>query len=272
MSAGADQTLLLRAGFVAENGLYGIGVRIVNYAMLPVGAVMATTYPEFFAKGTEGIEATIAFAKKVARPMLAYGVGILIPLWVGAVVLEWIMGEKYDGLAVVICAMSGFPLLRIMQVLIGDSLKGVGHFGEASIAILLTALLNVGLNLVLIPDYSWKGAAAATYIAEIVYLLLLLVALRRVRRTSRRLDPISTHRHGSRLTRGSYRRGNARAHPTRSPRAGRHRRPRAVARPARPRLSHRSTAGVERPRDPGHELRHLLPDPVATGAPRTGGG
>ncbi len=97
--------------------------------------------------------------------------------------VEWLLGDDYDGVAVVIWSMSGFPVLRIMQSLLGDSLKGVGRFGAASAAIMITAALNVTLNLWLIPDYSWKGAAVATYASEIVYLGLLFAALRRARAT-----------------------------------------------------------------------------------------
>ena len=181
VSAGIDQTLLLRAGFERDNGLYGIGVRIVSYSLLPAAAVTTTIYPEFFSKGAEGIEATVAFAKRMAKPMVAYGLFILPPLWIGALVVEWLLGDDYDGVAVVIWSMSGFPVLRIMQSLLGDSLKGVGRFGAASVAIMITAALNVTLNLWLIPDYSWKGAAVATYASEIVYLGLLFAALRRAR-------------------------------------------------------------------------------------------
>lgn len=182
LSAGIDQTLLLRAGFERDNGLYGVGVRIVNYSLLPAAAVTTTIYPEFFAKGAEGIEATVAFARRMAKPMVAYGLFILPPLWIGALVIEWVLGADYDGVAVVIWTMSGFPVLRIIQSLLGDALKGVGRFGSATAAILVTALLNIGLNLWLIPEYSWKGAAVATYASEFTYLVLLFWALRRARR------------------------------------------------------------------------------------------
>ncbi len=181
VSGGIDQTLLLRAGFERDNGLYGIGVRIVSYSLLPAAAVTTTIYPEFFTKGAEGVEATVAFAKRMAKPMVAYGLIILPPLWVGALIVEWLLGADYDGVAVVIWSMSGFPVLRIMQSLLGDALKGVGRFGATSGAIMITAATNVVLNLWWIPDYSWKGAAVATYLSELLYLALLFLALRRAR-------------------------------------------------------------------------------------------
>ncbi len=183
VSAGVDQALLLRAGFERDNGLYGIGVRIVSYSLLPAAAVTTTIYPEFFSKGAEGIEATVAFAKRMAKPMVAYGLVILPPLWLGALVIEWLLGDGYDGVAVVIWSMSGFPVLRIMQSLVGDALKGVGRFGAASGAIMITAATNVLLNLWWIPDHSWRGAAVATYVSEVLYLALLFAALRRARRS-----------------------------------------------------------------------------------------
>ncbi|MEZ5230342.1 MAG: polysaccharide biosynthesis C-terminal domain-containing protein [Acidimicrobiales bacterium] len=181
VSAGIDQTLLLRAGFERDNGLYGVGVRIVSYSLLPASAVTTTIYPEFFSKGAEGIEATVAFARRMAKPMVTYGLVILPPLWIGALIVEWLLGNDYDGVAVVIWSMSGFPVLRIMQSLMGDALKGVGRFGAVSGAIMVTALTNVVLNLWWIPEHSWKGAAVATYVSELLYLILLVVALRRAR-------------------------------------------------------------------------------------------
>lgn len=77
--------------------------------------------------------------------------------------------------------MAGFPLLRIGQSILGDLLTGLGHFGERSSALLVTAALNVVTNLWAIPRYGWQGAAATTYLSELAFLGLLAVAVRRGR-------------------------------------------------------------------------------------------
>ena len=49
--------------------------------------------------------------------MVTYGLVILPPLWIGALIIEWLLGQDYDGVAVVIWTMSVFPVLRIIQSL-----------------------------------------------------------------------------------------------------------------------------------------------------------
>ena len=54
-----------------------------------------------------------------------------------------------------------------------DTLTGSGHQKSRSIVQVGAALVNVVLNIILIPLFSWKGAAIATIISDSVRLVCL---------------------------------------------------------------------------------------------------
>lgn len=181
VNSGADQTILLHAGLERDTGLYGLGVRAVSFALLPVWAYFATTYPEYFRRGAEGFPAVAGFARQVARRAVLYGVVAGVALLCLALVARQVLRGDFREASIVIAVMAAFPLLRIGQSILGDILTGLGYFGARSTALLFTAALNVGTNLWAVPRYGWQGAAATTYLSELVFLGLLAATVWRVR-------------------------------------------------------------------------------------------
>ena len=167
LSSDIDQTLLLRAGFEADNGLYATGARLVQYTFLPAYAFLHTVAPEFFRRGEQGIAHSRAYAKKLALPLVAYAVVMTAFLLLGARGVEIIAGDRFADAAPIIMALSALPMFRAVQSLLGDVLTTTGHFVDRATAVLVSALLNIALNLVLIPQHSWRGAVVATYAAEL---------------------------------------------------------------------------------------------------------
>ena len=98
VSTRIDQTLLLRAGFVSETGIYSLGARAVFNAMLPANALLETTYPEFFRAGAKGGLRVRTLAKQLAKPLLAYGVFAAVVLIVLGPVVEWLLDDSFVGL------------------------------------------------------------------------------------------------------------------------------------------------------------------------------
>ncbi|MGI9603827.1 MAG: glycosyltransferase [Acidimicrobiales bacterium] len=192
INAGVDQTLLVRAEFERDAGLYGVAVRLMNYAMIPARAWLGTTYPEYFDRGTQGIGSVIAFGRRVGRPLIGWSVCVGTILFVGAPVAERLLGDEYRDSAAVIAAIAGIPLLLMLRSIMSDILVSTGRFGTRSAAIAVTAAVNVGLNLWLIPDHSWRGAVVATYVSEILLLTILGTAITRAARSEAfERDPVA---------------------------------------------------------------------------------
>lgn len=175
ISTRIDQTLLLRAGFISDTAIYSLGARAVFNAMLPANALMEVSYPEFFRAGAKGGVRVRTLAKKLAKPLIGYGFFAAFVLIVLGPAVEMLLDDSFTGVGWVIIAMSGFPVLRIAQNLVGDMLTGLGEHTARSRAAVGASVGNIALNLVLIPRMGWQGAAISTYLAE-GFLLLALIA------------------------------------------------------------------------------------------------
>ena len=180
-----DKTMLLRAGFAEANGFYSTGYRLVSYAFLPGTALIAASYPRFFTKGAGGVAATAAYARRLALPLGGYALLIGTGLMVGAGLADNLLGDAYGEVTNVIRALAALPLIQGLQVLAANALTGADAHGFRVRAVIAAALANIALNAVLIPRYTWEGAAMATYISEGALLIALLVGIGLRRRRER---------------------------------------------------------------------------------------
>ncbi len=181
VSTRIDQTLLLRAGLDSDAGIYSFGARIVFNSMLPAQALLEVVYPDFFRAGAEGGGNAHALARRLAKPLVAYGVFAALVLVGIAPIVEALLDVSFDGVAWVIVAMAGFPAIRISQNLAGDILSGLGAHTTRSRATIAASVLNIAMNLVLIPPLGWKGAAISTYAADGALLAMFFIAASRRR-------------------------------------------------------------------------------------------
>lgn len=182
----SDKIVLVRSGYAEETGLYSVAYRLATTAYMPVLAVLTSTYPKFFAVGASGgLTATAALARRLALPLLAYGVVVAVALVVVAPLVPVLVGEQYRGSVPLLMALSVLPLLRVGQVLAGDALTGAGRQGTRTRCFAGSAALNLALNLAFTPQYGVAAALAATFAAELTALVLVHAALRRHRRRER---------------------------------------------------------------------------------------
>lgn len=179
-----DKTMLVSAGFDTEAGLYGAGVRLIQYSMLPANSIFAAAYPEFFRRGADGIESAHQYSRELRKRVISATIGGAIVAVLFSPIAGFILGDEFDGVVPVVLAMALYPLVRGLEINTADVLSGSGRQAYRSKAQFVTAVLNVGLNIALIPSYNWKGAVAATYLSELVFLALLLWGVRQGRRRS----------------------------------------------------------------------------------------
>ncbi len=108
--------------------------------------------------------------------------------------IRFVFGAQYvEAVPALRWLLSGLPLIYVIWVLHAVAISG--H--RTSVLVWVTAagtIFNVGLNLVLIPDYSYVGAAAATVASELVTVVLLLWGLRDTLQRGRSASAVSAHR------------------------------------------------------------------------------
>lgn len=89
----------------------------------------------------------------------------------------YILGDEYQNAIATVRWLAPIPIIGSLQLLLADSLTGAGFQKTRSVIQITTALANIGLNVWLIPLYSWKGAAWATLSSDSFRVICLAIAV-----------------------------------------------------------------------------------------------
>jgi O-antigen/teichoic acid export membrane protein len=160
--ADIDKMMLARLSTFEATGIYAAAYRAVGMAFMPVAALLAAAYPRFFRAGAHGIKNSADYARKLAVPSFGYGVAAGVAIFVLAPLAPYILGSDFQQSVDALRWLAPLPALSSLAYLFADALTGVGAQGLRALLQIGAATLNIGLNLLLIPDHSWRGAAWAT--------------------------------------------------------------------------------------------------------------
>ena len=176
-----DKTMLARINSPALAGQYSAAFRVVDMAYSPVRAVAAAAYPHFFRYGEAGFEGVRPFLRKIAAAVLSYsGVAGVAPFFF-ACFGSLSLGAGYAESVQVIRALAVLPLIRSCAYLAGDALSGLNRFALRSATQIAAAVLNIGMNLVLLPRLEVMGAVISTLVTDIFLAVVLWILLLRTR-------------------------------------------------------------------------------------------
>lgn len=147
-----------------EVGYYELAKQVSAFVMAPaesLGFSVAPVYAEL-RSGAEVEKAARMYEITFTNLVLLY-----LPAVAGIVLLaepgiRYVFGDAYLGAVPVLQIFSLFVLFQAIDKITNDSLDYLGRARERAIGKGVTAVLNFGLNLVLIPTVGIVGAAAAT--------------------------------------------------------------------------------------------------------------
>jgi O-antigen/teichoic acid export membrane protein len=154
-----DKVMLSKLSDFASTGIYGAAYRIIDVSMSPVRSLVGAAYPEFFRRGVNGMTATYRYARSLISKSIIFGAVTFFGLWLCAPVLPHILGHQYEAAIPALRWLALIPFLRCIHVFLGDALSGAGFQRTRTGIQVFIALVNVGLNLLILPRYSWRGAA-----------------------------------------------------------------------------------------------------------------
>jgi O-antigen/teichoic acid export membrane protein len=154
-----DKIMLSRLANLAATGVYGAAYRVIDVTMTPVRSLAAAAYPHFFRKGMGGMAATYPYALSLMTKTVLYGILASTGLWLLAPVLPLVLGSRYEAVVPAVRWLSLIPLLRCIHSFLADALSGAGFQRTRSSIQGLAAVVNVLGNLIILPRYSWRGAA-----------------------------------------------------------------------------------------------------------------
>ncbi|MFS0836750.1 oligosaccharide flippase family protein [Paenibacillus sp. 1P03SA] len=156
-------------GFVSAEitGIYSAASKIINLTFTPIQALLTATYARFFRYGSKDIANTYHFGKRITRITALYGLSIAILIWICAPLVPLVLGQGYASTVEVLYYLSLIPFLQSIYYPLSDVLTGAGYQSYRSYIQVAAVVLNVGLNVILIPLLSWKGAALSAIISQV---------------------------------------------------------------------------------------------------------
>lgn len=177
-----DKPLLVRFGFTHTAGLYSAAYNIVTIGLMPLDAVTAATHNRFLEHNPEAKGQHSKRSIQVTMFSGAYGLIATVTLWFAAPLVPDVLGQTYRGTSDMIRLLAVLILFRSLTVFASNGLMGLGKRVWRTMSLVVAALVNVVLNVTLIPSLSWKGAVIATIGGETCFMVLTWAGLLRYQR------------------------------------------------------------------------------------------
>ena len=172
-----DKVMLARLATLEVTGAYSAAYRVIDMAMVPLYSLSVAAASRFFRAGVDGTSGAARYGLHVLPLPLAYALGSGVLLYVLASVLPWILGASFDPAVEVLHWLAWLPLIMVPRRFLQTALNASGRQLSVVTTQSLGALLNILLNLWAIPRWSWQGAVAATYVAELAISGMLLTQI-----------------------------------------------------------------------------------------------
>ncbi|WP_168709272.1 oligosaccharide flippase family protein [Arthrobacter sp. PAMC25564] len=168
-----DKAMLGRLISATSAGVYSAAYRIIDMAYAPIRSVSAAAYPLYFREGQDGLRSALRLTRKISPMVLGYAVVGSIGVALVAPLAPLILGSDYVEAVDFVRLMAWLIILRALTFLAADALTGSGHQRYRTFVQVAVAVLNVFLNLYLIPSYGILGAVISTLACEAILGILL---------------------------------------------------------------------------------------------------
>ncbi len=161
-----DKMMLSKLSGLQSVGLYSAAYRVIQMAFLPVLSVLSASYARFFRYGKSGLEDSLRFSLRLSPVFAIYGLLVGGGIYFAAPFLPLVLGAEYAESVPFLRMLSVLPLIQAAHHLVGDALTGAGRQRDRALLLLSAGLVNVVLNLLLIPQFGVRGAIIATLATE----------------------------------------------------------------------------------------------------------
>lgn len=175
-----DTVLLLRFRGAAEAGEYALAFRVLEQAAIVPLTLRNVFSPRILKAHPGSPDLARAFGEYVRTALLVSVPLVVVGVLVAEPFVRLLFGERYIASVTLLRALlPAFVLICLGYVLAAVAMSA-GRTGRQA-AIAVTALVvNLGLNLALVPDHGAAAAAAATVVTEAVVVVGLYLAVRSV--------------------------------------------------------------------------------------------
>jgi O-antigen/teichoic acid export membrane protein len=180
-----DTVLLVRLDRAVDAGIYGAANRIVSMSVTPALSLVHALNARFFQAGKQSVVA----ARRLARVASCLGLAVTVPVGLvfvfGGTTIVRLLPAEYADAGPALRYMAVLPALFVLEIFPGMALTAIGRHRQRVIFNLVAATMNVGLDLLWIPDHGWRGAVVATILSGAVYTVILWILIERAAHAER---------------------------------------------------------------------------------------
>ncbi|WP_327039216.1 lipopolysaccharide biosynthesis protein [Micromonospora maris] len=168
-----DKVMLSRLGTPESAAIYAAAYRVVDLAYTPARSMSAIAYPRFFEAGRGGPRAALRMARGLLPRFLAFSVPVSLLLAGFAWLMPLVFGADFEAAIPALQGLSALLVLKSLHYLAADALSGARMQGRRTVCQIGIGVLNILLNLWLIPAYGWQGAIASSLLCDALLAVLL---------------------------------------------------------------------------------------------------
>jgi O-antigen/teichoic acid export membrane protein len=161
-------------------GIYRVAFKIatlITFAQFAINSIAAPMFSEFFAQDNlDGI-------RKTTRQIGLLNLGMSTPIFLIIIAVPgFLLGLFGEEFAPAVWSLIVLAAGQLVNALCGPVLYILNMTGKERVAqriMIITSVLNVGLNLWLIPAYGYLGAAVATSFSMMLWNILAVIYIKR---------------------------------------------------------------------------------------------
>jgi len=162
-----DKAMLVSYGMLAAAGIYGAAYRVIDVVSTPVFSLFAAASPRLFRSGVQAGPTGVApETARLLRWAACFGLLAAPLLAVCSPLLPRLFGHSFAASTRALQMLCLLPLLRGLHYAWGTAITACASQWLRTGTQAGAALLNLLLNLWLIPRWGWQGAAAASLLTD----------------------------------------------------------------------------------------------------------
>jgi len=163
-------------------GIYSAAYKVVMFLLLPLQVIVQTFFPRLAASKINGNQKmeSIRFAIVLVLAGLVSGVSCFV---LADQIILWLFGIKYSPSIIILKILSASVLISYINSIFADFLVAWNKQNLYLIVVTVSVIVNIILNLLIIPEFGGVGAASVTVLGKFVMLSLLAFFTYRYRET-----------------------------------------------------------------------------------------
>lgn len=152
-------------------GIYNVALQgslLISFSLTAFNAVLVPNITRLYAQGEHQQMQRLLTISTAITSVIA-GLTAVILITTGRWILQWVFGESFEGAYLPLCILIVGQLVNALFGSVGYFLSMTGHEKETLRALGISTVVNVVLNVILIPHYGASGAAVATAVSVMIW-------------------------------------------------------------------------------------------------------